>query len=89
MGDSPESCLVRHFFQDRNVPNVYFHPNHRYTFGTLIGESITRETRTSRANALRWIIAVWILYCVVLCASFAGNFKAYLTLPVYTGKKNF
>ena len=33
-----------------------------YVFGTLIGESITRDTRSERANALRYL-GIWAFSC--------------------------
>ena len=32
---------------------------------------------------LRIVFAVWILYCVIISASYSGSLKAFLTLPVY------
>ncbi len=55
-----------------------------YCYGTFIGESITRDTRSASANALRWVLAVWVLYCFILATSYAGNLKAFLTTPEYT-----
>ena len=29
------------------------------------------------------MFAIWILYCVIISASYSGSLKAFLTLPVY------
>lgn len=55
-----------------------------YCFGTLLGESLTRDTQSSNSPALRLLLAVWILYCLVISASYSGNLKAYLTTPSYS-----
>ena len=54
-----------------------------FTFATLIGESDTRHRDSSGADATRTVFAVWILYCVIIAASYSGALKAFLTLPVY------
>jgi len=52
-----------------------------YTYGTLIGESITRDLNSAGANGVRWLIGAWILYCLILSSSYSGNLKAFLTTP--------
>jgi hypothetical protein len=46
-----------------------------------MGESMTRDTRSEKATALRFVIAVWIFYCLVMSSSYAGSLKAYMTTP--------
>ena len=55
-----------------------------YTYGTLIGESITRDTKTSKAVALRWVVGTWIIFCFVMMSAYGGELKAYLTQKSYT-----
>ena len=53
-------------------------------FGTLLGESITRDQNSAGATALRLLLSVWILFCLTLGASYSGSLKAFLTTPGYT-----
>ncbi len=55
-----------------------------YTYGTFMGESITRDTKSDKSRALRLVMGMWILYCLVMSSSYAGNLKAYLTTPAYS-----
>ena len=73
-----------------------------YCYGTIIGESITRDTKSEKAVSLRfvfwimipifsnnnkpfrWVIAFWILYCLVISASYSGELRAYMINPSYT-----
>lgn len=59
-----------------------------YVYGTLIGESITRDANTVGANAIRWVVGIWILYCFVIGASYSGSLKAFLTNPGYSSPIN-
>jgi len=52
-----------------------------YAFGTLIGESITRDTRSEGAWALRFAIGVWILFAFVIGAGYGGNLRAFILKP--------
>ncbi len=55
-----------------------------YAFGTLIGESITRDTRSERAWALRSVVGGWLLFSFILTASYGGNLRAFFMTPKYT-----
>jgi len=52
-----------------------------YSFGTFIGESITRDTRSEGAWALRFIIGGWILLAFILGAGYGGNLRAFFLTP--------
>ena len=52
-----------------------------FTYGTFIGEAITRDTKSEKAYALRFVIAIWLIYCLILSQSYAGSLKAFLTSP--------
>ena len=52
-----------------------------FTYGTFIGEAITRDTKSEKAYALRIVIAIWLIYCLILSQSYAGSLKAFLTSP--------
>ena len=49
----------------------------------ILGESDTRHRDSNGANGIRIVFAVWILYCVIIAASYSGALKASFTLPVY------
>lgn len=54
-----------------------------YSFGTMLGEG--EEVKSaSKSHALRWLLATWMLFCLVVTASYAGNLKAFLTTPAFT-----
>ena len=55
-----------------------------YVYGTLIGESVTRDSNTVGAKAIKVVIGIWILYCFIIGASYSGNLKAFLTNPGYS-----
>lgn len=55
-----------------------------YVYGTLIGESITRDANSVGANAIRCVICIWILYCFVIGSAYSGSLKAFLTTPGYS-----
>jgi hypothetical protein len=55
-----------------------------YVYGTLIGESITRDANTVGANATRCVVGIWILYCFVIGSAYSGSLKAFLTTPGYS-----
>ena len=55
-----------------------------YAYGTFMGESITRDTKSEKATALRIAIGVWILYCLIISNSYGGSLKAFLTSPQRT-----
>ncbi len=52
-----------------------------YGFATLIGESITRDTSSDRAWALRVVCASWMVLAFVITSGYGGNLKAFLTTP--------
>ncbi len=52
-----------------------------YTFGTLIGESITRDTHSEGAWGMRLCIGVWLLAAFLLTAGYGGNLRAFLMNP--------
>ncbi|XP_040565678.1 uncharacterized protein [Lepeophtheirus salmonis] len=55
-----------------------------YVYGTYIGESITRDTKSKNAFAVRCVIAVWLYYSFILLSAYGGELKAFLTNPRYT-----
>ena len=55
-----------------------------YAFGTLLGEAFNVEMQLGKSRALRIIVGIWILYCLIMSQSYAGNLKAYLTTPAYS-----
>lgn len=55
-----------------------------YVYGTLIGESITRDANTVGAHATRCVVGIWILYCFVIGSAYSGSLKAFLTTPGYS-----
>ena len=55
-----------------------------YTYGTLLGEAITRDTKSGKSRALRIAIATWILYCLVISQGYGGSLKAYLSTPAFS-----
>ena len=56
-----------------------------YTFGTIMGETFENgEVQLRKSHAVRIVVAVWILYCLIITQSYAGNLKAYLTTPAYS-----
>ena len=55
-----------------------------YTYGTLLGEAITRDTKSGRSKALRIAIATWILYCLIISQGYGGSLKAYLSTPAFS-----
>lgn len=55
-----------------------------YSYGTFLGEAITRDTKSEKGKALRLIMGIWILYCLVMSSSYAGSLKAYLTTPAFS-----
>ena len=42
------------------------------------------EKQLRKSHALRIAVAVWILFCLIMTQSYAGNLKAYLTTPAYS-----
>jgi len=52
-----------------------------YSFGTLIGESITRDTKSDKAWALRIIVGCWIISAFILSAAYGGNLRAFFLTP--------
>nr|XP_040569314.1 glutamate receptor ionotropic, delta-2-like [Lepeophtheirus salmonis] len=59
-----------------------------FSYGTFVGESVTRDTKSHDARALRWAIAVWFIYCFVMSAAYGGELKAYLTTPTFSNPIN-
>jgi len=57
-----------------------------YAFGTLIGESITRDTKSEGSWALRILIGIWILTAFILSAGYGGNLRAFLLSPSFEVK---
>ena len=55
-----------------------------YTYGTFMGEAITRDTNTGKSQALRIVIATWLMYCFIISQGYAGCLKAVLTTPAYS-----
>ena len=55
-----------------------------YTYGTLLGEAITRDTKSGKSKALRIAIATWILYCLIISQGYGGSLKAYLSTPAFS-----
>ena len=56
-----------------------------FTFGTLMGETSEQgEIQLRKSHSVRIAVAVWILYCLIITQSYAGNLKAYLTTPAYS-----
>ncbi|CAB4063250.1 unnamed protein product [Lepeophtheirus salmonis] len=55
-----------------------------YVYGTYIGESITRDTKSKNAFAVRCVVAVWLYYSFILLSAYGGELKAFLTNPRYT-----
>ena len=40
-------------------------------------------------NALsRWVIGVWLIYCIILSSSYAGNLEAFMMTPSLTSPIN-
>jgi len=52
-----------------------------YSFGTMIGESITRDTRSEGAWVLRSVVGGWIIAALILGAAYAGNLRAFFLTP--------
>ena len=73
-----------------NITNFHFkewssmYDSAWYAYGTFMGESITRDTKSEKATALRIAIGVWILYCLIISNSYGGSLKAFLTSPQRT-----
>lgn len=55
-----------------------------YVYGTMIGESMTRDTKSAGAGAMRVVVGVWMLYCLLITSAYTGNLKAFLTNPGLT-----
>lgn len=55
-----------------------------FAYGTLMGEAITRDTKSGKSQALRIVIATWLLYCLIISQGYAGSLKAYLTTPAFS-----
>ena len=36
----------------------------------------------------RWVIGVWLIYCIVISSSYAGNLMAFMTTPSLTSPIN-
>jgi hypothetical protein len=54
-----------------------------YAFGTIVGESITRDTKSEAAWALRLVIGSWLTTAFVFAAGYGGNLRAFLLSPSY------
>ncbi|XP_059088023.1 glutamate receptor ionotropic, NMDA 2D-like isoform X1 [Tigriopus californicus] len=55
-----------------------------YAYGTLVGESITRDTRSQNAPALRFLIGTWVIFCMIATYSYGGSVKSFMTNPLFT-----
>ena len=55
-----------------------------YAYGTLMGEAITRDTKSGKSQALRIAIAAWLLYCLIISQGYGGSLKAYLSTPAFS-----
>ena len=55
-----------------------------FAYGTLMGEAITRDTKSGKSQALRIVIATWLLYCLIISQGYAGSLKAYLSTPAFS-----
>ena len=55
-----------------------------FAYGTMLGENEADLPSVRRTHAIRWAIATWLLFCLVVTQSFAGNLKAFLTTPSFT-----
>lgn len=53
-----------------------------YAYGTFLGESITRDTKSDKASALRIAIAVWIIFCFIMANSYCGILRSFLITPM-------
>ena len=59
-----------------------------YTYGTLVGEAITRDLKSGSSKAMRIAIATWILYCFVISTGYGGTLKAFLSTPAFSNPIN-
>jgi len=50
----------------------------------LVQTSEQGEIQLRKSHSVRIAVAVWILYCLIITQSYAGNLKAYLTTPAYS-----
>ena len=55
-----------------------------YCYGTLLGEAITRDTKSQSLPCLRVALASWILFSLIIGQSYTGNLKAYLSAPSFS-----
>ncbi len=53
-----------------------------YVYGTFMGESITRDTKSDKAPIVRILIVVWIIYCFIMSQAYGGSLKSFLTSPM-------
>ena len=53
-----------------------------YAYGTFVGESITRDTKSDKAGALRVAIIVWLMCSFIVATSYCGILRSFLITPI-------
>ena len=59
-----------------------------FTFGSFIKEPLLLSNSLIYSNALMILVGFWLLYCLVMSASYGGNLTTYLTTPTYSKSIN-